>query len=214
MGHCLYSNSGTACAGNYYLTNSAVFNFHETLKQVFKKFGHGAIYENYKKELKALAKEYHSICPYGQVLLLSFSETALRKSVYVTRPGGYRRSVTITGKKRGTSITTSDIVTIARAMRDNLKSIRDYENLEFCFIPTTDYGLHPTVAGKEVRIFNLTGADPEKMKAYQAKEQALFERIKADIRAQEAKQPSLITRAQQAVYASSALKNNHAVAKA
>jgi hypothetical protein len=33
-------------------------------------------------------------------------------------------------------------------------------------------------------VFNLTGADPEKMKAYLAKEQALFATIKADIEAQ------------------------------
>lgn len=213
MGHCLYSNSGGACAGDYYLRNRAIHSFKESIKNIFKRFGYAAIYNRYRNELKALEKEYQSICPYGQLLLFSFSETALKKSVYVSHPGWKKRSVTITNKKHGTSITTDDIVTVVRAMRDTVESIQDYENLEFCFIPTIDYGLHPDIAGKEIRIFNLTGADPEKMKAYLEKEQALLATITAAIRAQEAAQPSLITHAQQAIYAS-VFKNNNATAKA
>lgn len=200
MGHCLYSGRPGACAGRYYMDSKAAYGYKNSIKNIFNQFGYKHIYTTYQHELKELEKEYKKICPKGQVLLCSFSPNALKKAVYVCNPGGSKRSVTITDAA-GKTFTTSDITVIAQAMKTNLTSVKQYDSLEFCFTPTADYGLHPSIAGKEIRIFTVTGADPEKMNAYKQKEQALYEKIKAAIQAQESSKPSMPAHIKQLILA-------------
>ena len=169
---------------SYYLRNASCSGYHNSIENIFKQFGYEQTYAQFKDDLSNLEHDYLELCPYGKVLLFSFSPKALKKCVYAGRYGD-ARSVNIADPETGKTTATHDIETIVKTLKHNPALIKDYDNdLEFCFIPTIDYGLHPDVAGKDVRIFNLTGADPEKLKTYKEKEQALFEKIKTAIKTQ------------------------------
>lgn len=167
----------------FYLYNRKIIQYTNSIENIFNQLGYSNIYTQFKQEITELEKEYFELCPHGQVLLFSFSPEAVQKCVYVCWDGGQSRSVDILRKGEGV-MRTSDVATIIDAFKSDPKSVLDTQGgcclkeLQFCFIPTIDYGLHPDIAGKDVRIFSLNGADPKKMEKYKAKENTLLCRIK------------------------------------
>lgn len=184
MAHNLYSNRAGACAGDYYLHARQQWDYTTKIQDIFSSFGYQDIYNQFANELHALEKEYKELCPLGQLLMFSFSPKALKKCVYTCYPGGHKRSVKIKNPATDELQSTDNMVKIAQALKNNPDTIEDYESLEFCFIPTLDYGLNLQVAGKDVRVFNLTGVEPAKMEAYLQKEAVLTKKIQAAINTQ------------------------------
>jgi len=148
-----------------------------TPEYIFSKCGHSDIYKRFSSSIHKLDKEYKKICPNHQLLLFSLSPDAIEKTVYPARSGGERRPY-----PRGITSTTH----LLTALKKDPQSVPDYDEIIFCHITTPDYGLHPDRVGKDIKVYTITGADPEKMKAYLKKEKALFDEIKQEIKKKKA----------------------------
>jgi len=180
MMHNLFSGQSNNNPYRYYFHNAGatkgVSRYPKTIQDVFYQTGFDKYYEKYKEELLHLERRYNSICPYGQILVLSFSPEALEKHVYLAYRGGRKRTAYLHNE----DVKTHDTIKITTAMRGHLDNVEGHDSstFAFCFVP---HGLSTTMAGKGVKIFSCTGADPKQMQAYLADEQALFDKIKKDI---------------------------------
>jgi len=143
-----------------------------TPEKLFNRFNHGNIYRRFSTRIDALDNEYKNICPNQQLLLLSLSPDAVAKTVYPAHPGGKKY------KYQGSQSTAQLLTTL----KSNPQFLRSRAAMTFCHITTPDYGLHPHRVGKDIKIYTITGADPDKMKAYLAKEKALFSKVKEAIK--------------------------------
>jgi len=157
-------------------------------KYIFNLFGLGDIYKKYAQQIDDLDQEYQKICPNQQLLLLSLSPDAVEKTVYTALAYGTKcplptriQSTTellSTLRKNPTSVLYDDGKTPTVAPY--------YDEILFCHITTPDYGLHPDRVGKDIKVYTITGADPDEMSTYLKKETALFDEIKQEIKNKQA----------------------------
>jgi len=140
---------------------------------LFNLFDRNDIYKQYAQQINDLDQKYQKICPLQQLLVLSLSPDAVEKTVYPSNPGGSRRSYPAGIES------TAQLLT---ALRKNPQSVPEFNETLFCHITTPDYGLHPDRVGKDIKVYTITGADPDEMEAYLKKEKALFDEIKQEIK--------------------------------
>jgi len=179
-GYSLFSyNTPYASPGGFYLLDMCLTKQPSNInpEYIFNIFGYNDIYYMYAQQIRDLDQEYQKICPNEQLLVLSFSSNAIEKTVYPADPYGPRRSYP-------PNITST--TELLKALRSNPKAVPEFDDILFCHITTPDYGLHPDRVGKDIKVYTITGADPEKMKAYLKKEKALFDEIKQEIKKKKA----------------------------
>ncbi len=148
-----------------------------TLKQMFLWCDFEHIYEKYQDELQQLEKEHEWLSERGNLLFIAVPKDIVDKCVFSAKPGGYKKTILI---KKGwlwdSKITkTSELLEAIKAGK-----IQETDLQEFCLIMTNSKygGLNPESG---IKIFDFNTVEEEKWAAYKAKEDALFERIKADI---------------------------------
>lgn len=124
-----------------------------------------------EKKLTELEQEHKTVNSYGGALLLSFTAEALKKSVYLAAPGGYKTSIEITGLGE-----TSDVKTIIEALRTAPETILpDSDSTQFVCVLSYDCALKPH---NGVDIYEFNPADQEKLAAWRTKKNELMRWIK------------------------------------
>ncbi len=175
MNYAFFNNSTNlaSCTANYILTNNNYIKPSINLETAFELNGYQKIYQQFKSQLEELEREYQKLCNYGSLLLIAIPQEHLADCVYLARPGGDKKAITIDGQE------TNDINLIMHTLRTNPEKIKDTD-LEFCLVMTQDNhgGMNPDSG---IKIIPIRAVDPEEWKAFEAQQDALFEKIKAAI---------------------------------
>ena len=110
--------------------------------------------------------------------MIAIPQESIANCVYLAHPGGYKKTITIDWRK------TDDINKIMHTLKNNPEKIRNTDRLEFCLVMTQDQqgGMNPDSG---IKIIPIRAVDPEEWKAFEAKQDALFEQIKDAILKQE-----------------------------
>jgi hypothetical protein len=129
-----------------------------------------------EKKLTELEQEHKALSSYGGALLLSFTAEALKKSVYLAAPGGYKTSIEITGVGQ-----TSDVKTIIEALRTAPETILpDSDSTQFVCVLSYAGALLPH---NGVDIYEFNPADQDKLAAWRVKKNELMTWIKERVMA-------------------------------
>ncbi len=144
-----------------------------SLESVFYDLGYYQIYEKYQRELLELDREHSYLTKYGQLLLFGIPKDKIKNLVYLTHCGGQKRRIKIDGVGE-----TDDIELIMKTLCNNPERIDNTDRLEFALIKTWDLALDPKSG---VKVIAKNAVDPEKWKAFKAKEDVLWERMQADL---------------------------------
>ena len=177
----MFGNSNfNGCNSVYYFLDNhnagTGFNGTISIKSVFDDLGYTHIYEKYKDQLTDLEQEHNNLSKYGQMLLFAIPKDTIKDCVYLSKSGGSKERVFIDGVGN-----TDNINIIMETLNNNPEKIANTDNLEFVLVKTWDFALDPEKSGIKVFPFNATDADSEKVKAFRAKEDELFQKIKQDI---------------------------------
>ena len=136
---------------------------------MFVQFGAGDLYEKHRAEFEVLEKEYETLGKgYGNMFFLAVPKADIKKSVVQVVPGGYLTESVVKGKK------TNDITVILDALSTNPVFIKDSDVKEFVLPLTDTAGLDPNSG---IKIHTINAADPNKFAAWQAKFDALMEKV-------------------------------------
>ncbi len=159
---------------DYVLNDTNVGEKEFSIQDILAMFGYSNMYHMYEKELQNLQKEYNILSIFGELLLIAVPKNKLNKCVYYTTSGGPKLSFNIPGV--GTTTNTEKIV---HYLDKNPEDI-----CEFVLINTRDEdgGLNPDSG---IKVFSFNTVDPDKMKAFKEKENALFARIIQSIEQEE-----------------------------
>lgn len=106
---------------------------------------------------------------YGVALVIAVPKSKLKKCVFFAEPGGRKSALHI--KNRGN---TDDIKEITSTYINDASQIINSDNLEFCLIMDTKFGLNPYSG---IKIIPLIAADQEVLAAFNKKEAALWQKI-------------------------------------
>jgi hypothetical protein len=152
-----------------------------SVQEPFTLLGYDWIYKKHQKEIEQLAKDYENISPFGNILLIAIPKDKIYKYAYLCRSGGLQQPL---AKKDGTQIT--DIRIAMETLLKHPETLQDSDRIEFCLIMTQQKGgLDPSTG---IQIYPLLSGDPEKLKALQAREKILLDKITADVKEAEKQQ--------------------------
>ena len=152
-----------------------------SIKEPFTLLGYDWIYKKYQQEIEQLTEDYANLSGYGNMLLIAVPKDKIYKYVYICKSGGLQQPLM---KKDGTQIT--DIRIAMETLLKNPEQIVDSDQIEFCLIMTQiKGGLDPSSG---IQIYPLLSGDPEKLKALQAREKILLDKITADVKEAEKQQ--------------------------
>ena len=152
-----------------------------SIKEPFLLLGYDWVYQKHKKEIEQLAQDFINLSSYGNMLLIAVPKDKIYKYVYLCKSGGLQKPLK---KKDGTQIT--DVRIAMETLLKNPEHIVDSDQIEFCLIMTQiKGGLDPSSG---IQIYPLLSGDPEKLKALQAREKILLDKITADVKVHEIQQ--------------------------
>jgi hypothetical protein len=175
----LFGNTGDdgSSTENYFTLNENVGSVEVPLKSVFDLHGDGSIYEKYASELETLKKEYDSLSNgHGNIFVITIPKKLAKDYVYLAKPGGYKKTLTINGKE------TDDIHSVLSTLTNHPEEASEVDLNEYCLVMVKD-AMNPE-SGIKMKAFNV--ADPDKMAAFWKKYENLMTKVKADIEAQQA----------------------------
>jgi hypothetical protein len=174
MNYAFFANSATPGSNSalYIKDNHNVGSISLSIKDAFALNNYSKIYDRYAPELEELAQAHAALSNYGNAVLIAVPKDLLPHVVYSAKSGGYKRPLKIDGKP------TENITKIMDTLRTNPSHMEDSDNIEFCLIMTRDIAMNPKSG---IKYFMFNAADPEKMKAFKQKEEALFAKIKQAI---------------------------------
>jgi hypothetical protein len=150
-------------------------------EEPFTLLGYKWIYKKHEQEIEQLAQDYNNLSKYGNMLLIAVPKDKIYKYVYLCKSGGLQKPLE---KKDGTQIT--DIRIAMETLLKTPETLKDSDRVEFCLIMTQQKGgLDPSTG---IQIYPLLSGDPEKLKALQAREKVLLDKITADVKEAEKQQ--------------------------
>ena len=174
------SNLGSSTA--YYIANNRnVGTIKIGLQELFEWNNLEQIYQKYKSQLIKLQREHNSLSRFGNLLMVAVPKDIVDKCIFPASLGGYKKKMEKKGWVWNSKIDkTSDIL---EAIKED--AITNSDEIEFCLAMTrAEHGGLNEDSG--IKFFDINGVDEEKWKAYKEKEEALLEKIKADILASQA----------------------------
>lgn len=152
-----------------------------SVQEPFTLLGYDGIYQKHQQEIEQLAEDYANLSSYGNILLIAIPKDKIYKYVYLCKSGGLQQPL---AKKDGTQIT--DIRVAMETLLKDPESLVDSDQVEFCLIMTQiKGGLDPSTG---IQIFPFLSGDPEKLKALQAREKILLDKITVDVKEAEKQQ--------------------------
>lgn len=131
---------GGACSLQYFMADKNIFEPGISVKDIFERLEISSIYEKYAQELKQLQELYLELNPYGRLLQIGIPNKILDEVVYLSKPGGAKRSLRNSRKQY------SDV---SELLEDIKKSpgrfISNYEldAIEYVLVLTKDIALNP-----------------------------------------------------------------------
>lgn len=189
---------------HYFISSDNCGTVDLPLEKVFALHGDADVYEKHKKEFDALQKEYNALDKIGgNILFFAVPKELAQKYIYLAKPWGYKKQLTVTEKNRsslakkvfGDTKKTDNILEVTEALRKNIvqpetnwsdtthlakfKKERALDHNEFCMI-MVDEAMNPE-SGIKVLPFN--SVDPDKMTNFWKKYEKLMTKVKADIEA-------------------------------
>lgn len=169
--YALFGNSTNwgSCSVHYFLKNFNVGDPDITTQNIIDKFGDKALFDRYKAEFEQLEKEFKEIVPNSVLLQLTIPHKALNEYVYLAAPGGYKKTLQISGEE------TENVSTIIKTLKTNPKAFNETDQHEFCVVMTPNTVHTLREQGAEVRVYG--GFEQEKLDAFVAKLEALIARI-------------------------------------
>lgn len=159
------------CSASYFTGNHS--NSYETLElhAAFSCLGYKDVYERYETELKSLAEEHASLSKLGNLLLIAVPRDKVAKCVSFVQPG---KRIPPMGK-------TNDVQHFIDILDSTPEKIADFDKTMFVLPMTQDKhgGLNPQSG---IKFFEFNAVEKDKWATYKAKEDALFKKIKRDIK--------------------------------
>jgi len=171
------NSSSLGSSSAHYITSDNNVNdyIHLTTEKVFSLNNLDHLYQKYNNQLAQLQREFEEITQRGTCILLAIPKEKIQKHIYLADVYGSKRKILIEGIGE-----TDDIALIMKTLESTPEKISDTDKIEFCIPMTYDQkgALNPESG---IKIFAFTAADKEKLKAYYAHQQEIFEQIKKDI---------------------------------
>jgi len=165
MNYAFWANASYAGSNSasYVAENSNFSSLKVTIENVFSHLNFESIYIKYKNELEQLEQLHNNASKLGNMLLIAIPQQKLKECVYVGN---------IHAQKEGN----------IKQVINGIKNKTDIpDKIQFCLTMTWDEqgGLNPASG---IKIFAFNSPEQEAWQKYLQAEQALWEKIKADIR--------------------------------
>lgn len=164
------------CTAWYLVDNRSIALPQQRIERIFVALGHQDLYHRYKHELAELAEEHALLSKYGKAWVIGIPQRIHNDVVFLSGCDGVKATTRINGKF------TVNVNEIQEAILQDSRQIEGFDNLQFRLIMTSSTGLNPHLGIKTIPI---TAEDPEKLKVFNEKFNAVLDRIKADIAAQQ-----------------------------
>lgn len=160
------------CTAYYWYQNQSASYTRLTNRKIVRRCGASrTLYKKYQQELDALQTEHAALTTHGNLLLVSLSPQYCQEHVIEsTISTNYTKNST-TGKTVASNLT---------LLKQNPNKVTNSDSRVYRLILTRNGTLMPS---DNIRIFAFNGIEPAKWKAFCTKRDALFARIKQDIRA-------------------------------
>lgn len=171
VNYALFGNSTNwgSCSARYFINNFNVGDPSITTQTIIERFGDQAIFGKYKAELEQLENEFKEIVPNSVLLQLVIPHEVLNEHVYLAAPGGYKKTLQISGEE------VDNVNTIIKALKSNPKAFDQTDQHEFCLVMTPDTVHTLREQGAEVRAYG--DFDQDKLDALNTKLEKLIARI-------------------------------------
>ncbi len=159
-----------------YNTGTGLYGRIISIETVFDNLGYSDIYKKYENQLNELEQEHKNISKYGQFLLFAIPKKKIENYVFPVISGGQKAKIFIEGIGD-----TDDIKIVMEKLLNNHEKIKYGTNvIEFALVKTWDHegSLNPESG---IKVFAFNAADPEKMKAFNKKQNQLLRQITQEI---------------------------------